>query len=219
MILIMKLWHLSSNQLVAYSRHQLCFCETQHNDLALRMEQFWNLDDILRHDTLLQRRRYPLGQGLWLNHDHHTLCFQSSKVQFTFTFKSWTKYKNLVHWQIRSFLRHGRHGTGRQLHARVPTQRSHQFTRRPYYTSPRQTLPRASPNAGGQTVMRTQSPTVSQRMRANHGQRFSFKSTIDAMRDHASPQTTRSPHRHESIDIEEFSSVCSIEEDHSSTSS
>ena len=119
----MKWWHLPCGQLVTYSRHRICFCD-KHNDLALYMDQFWNLNDIVRINPL-QRQSYPLGRGLWLKYRKGNVYIQSSKICFLFKGKSWSIYKNIVHWKILSFLRHDRE---QQRHRRRRNP-SHQHTR------------------------------------------------------------------------------------------
>ena len=215
----MKLWYLSAGQLVAYSRHRICFSgKRQTDELALRLDQFWNLDDCLRHVSL-QRRYTPLGQGLWLKQLNNGVCFQTSKLNFTFHGRSWRKYKRTVHWQIRSFLRHDRARAGCELHARASSWSSHRFRRRSRLTPSQQTLSRSSSHASGDPVMRSQSSTLCQRLHSNHGQPFSFKSAVDELRNPTLPPSSLSSSSHADIDIEEFSSVCSIEEGDSSPSS
>ena len=207
---IMKVWSLSARQAVSYSHYRLSFgTQGEADDLVLRMEQFWNLHDILRSFT--RRGHYPLGRGLWLRISIQGASIENRCVRFLFRGKSWRCYKKRIHWQIHSFLRHERVSTGYQLHARTPSRLPHR-SRTPSPTSPpRQISSWPSQNAVGANVMRSQSTTVSERLYPNHGQRFSFKGAVDALRNRAPSTETLSSHSSTHDDIEEFSSCCTIE--------
>ena len=68
----MKLWLLSPHQAVFHSYHRVSFCtKGRHDDLVLRIEQFWKLHDIMKR---LRRGHHHLGRGLYLKMTGRGVC-------------------------------------------------------------------------------------------------------------------------------------------------
>ena len=218
----MKLWSLSRRQYVVYNHHRIHFCRKSRRGgthrFTLRMDQFWNLDDLLYVFPSLWGH-YPLGRGVWLKQIHEGVRLESQRARFEFRHQSWFMYKKAVHWRVRSFLRHGRHRTRRQHHARAPARCASRFGASPSPPLPaQQTPPRSPSNASDHDDLQAEPPSVSQRCCPSHGQSFSFRSAVNDLRAAASPPATPPPATYETINLEEYGSVCSIDIDDSTSS-
>ena len=218
----MKLWSLSRRQYVVYNHHRIHFCRKSRRGgthrFTLRMDQFWNLDDLLYVFPSLWGH-YPLGRGVWLKQIHEGVRLESQRARFEFRHQSWFMYKKAVHWRLRSFLRHGRHRTRRQHHVRAPARRASRFGASPSPPPPvQQTLPRSSSNASDRDDLQAEPPSVSERCCTSDGKPFSFRSAVDDLRAAASPPATPPPATYEAINLEEYGSVCSIDIDNTSSS-
>ena len=212
----MKLWTLSSRQAVYYSYYRLGFCtKGQHKDFVIRKEQFWNLHDVMRG---FHRGTYPLGRGLWLRIGKHGVRMENQQVCFEFRAQSWRRYKRDIHWRIHSFLCHERQRERHQLHARAASRYPSRHRSRAPSPTRQPTLFRSSTDGDRQNVQRSQSSNVSKRVCSDSGTNFSFRSAVHELRNPVSSPKTVSSHTNAENDIEEFSSVCSIEEDDSSSS-
>ena len=213
----MKLWRLSSQQAVYYSYYRLGFCsKNQHKDLVIRMEQFWNLHDIMRG---FHQGSYPLGRGLWLRMTKRGVRMENNQVCFEFHERSWKQYKRSIHWRIHSFLRHGQQHNHHQLHARAASRYSYRHRSRPPFPTRQQTLFRTTTDGGHQNVKRSQSSNISQRLCSDSGTNFSFRSAVNELRNPVSSPKTISSDTNAQNDFEEFSSLCSVGEDDSASSS
>ena len=211
----MKLWLLSPYQAVFYSYFRLGFCDKHRSkDLILRLEQFRQLHDIMvRH----RRGSYNLGRGFRVKLSEHGLRIQHRQVSFAFDDKSWRCYKNKVHWRIHSFLKHELRN--RQRDARAASRHPHRHRSRSSSPARQQVASRTTPNGGGQNEQWSQSPTVSKRLHSNSGTNFSFRRAVHELRNSVSPSKTVSSRQNADFDDEEFSSLCTIEDEHSASSS
>ena len=218
----MKLWSLSERQYVVYNHHLIHFCEKPRRGatrrLTLRIDQFWNLDDLLYTFPSLWGH-YPLGRDLWFKQTDRGIELDCQRANFQFKGRSWQCYKKAVHWRVRSFLRHGRYRTRRQHQARAPTRRPPRFGASPSPPpSTQQTLPRSPSNASDHNDLQTEPPSVSQRCCTSDGQPFSFRRAVDDLRTAPSPPVTPPPATYEAINLEEYGSVCSIDIDDTTSS-
>ena len=208
----MKCW-LSRHQYVRCRLHTVTYCEITYNKVytvTLNRHQFDQLHDVILHD--IQSDEIPLGGRAWLL-EGDTLHIDGQSYEFTFTEPAWLVYIRRVHPRIHSFLHHD--GTHHQRDERLGLRRRNR-SRRPPSPFQRQRLSSwPTTDVSGDYEQWTERTTLSERQTPDSRQPFSFRRTMDGLRDDSSPTTHLSAPTSQDPDFEEFGSVCTLEEPHS----
>ena len=185
--------------------HSVRFCH-RHRAVTLSRRQYRNLHDVIRHPQYYKLRSIPLGQGIWLQQKPFV------KIDtIIFTYAQWLRYKREVHPQIMSFLHHARSRTHDQYHARNVGRRAHTPSRRPRSICAKQTLSPSPTHVGGENQQWTQGTTLPLRQTTSVGKPFSFRRALHDLRSGRSVTETQPELYSEPLEVDQFSSCCTIE--------
>ena len=215
-------WTLHPRQRVTASLHrrQIYFqhyiSKTAWCGLVLSWQQFQNMNDVLRNwKTLIDIRRHPLGEGVWLCNYNPVICLQGKYSYFKFYRDSWYKYINSIRREVTSFFRydfskhqnyqyHATNANGSRHRPRSCVQLIHQH----------KTLSRSPRNVGDENEQRKKNAAISKRHNSNPRCDFSFRRAVNALRTKTSPEEEDREDEElssDATDFEEHGDICTIE--------
>ena len=210
MIAIMK-WQLNKRTFILCRHRLISYCEEgcyHTGSVTLNEYQFKNLDDVIQSMEVLPYV-IPLGGKVWLL-ARHILHSDGQWEEFKFSPSSWQKYINHIHPQIKSFLHHER--TCDQRHARHGFRRKTRSRHSSSTSDWQQISSWPTTNVSGQNEQWTQSSTLPLRQDPDSGQYYSYRRPYDVSRNPPTNEDYLSEPEPYTFDIEEFGSVCSVEE-------
>lgn len=197
-----------SSKLTATFRNQLLtFHQNVYNiSITLSRRQFENFHDAVCYHDILSPY-VPLDNGMWLI-TRKPYRLHTSYNYIKFDGNSWNNYKKRVHPKIMSFLRHDRHHTGRQLHARYDGWHIRRSRFTPSFHTSEYALPRETKNVSYSPIQEEERSDISQRQNAGVRSTFSFRESLDVLLRNQQTKTNICEDGAYEDDIKEYGGVC-----------